>query len=81
MATTPLTFTNDIAKLEIIYPKAVIARELKDTRKGLVIRFVVWLPGVIMLNNSFAFLNEGRSNSLIETGSATKTTFNSDGSC
>ena len=33
MATTPLTFTNDIAKLEIIYPKAVIARELKDTKE------------------------------------------------
>jgi hypothetical protein len=33
MATTPLTFTNDIAKLEVIYPKAVIARELKTTKE------------------------------------------------
>jgi len=33
MATTPTTFTNDIAKLEVIYLKAVIARELKTTRK------------------------------------------------
>jgi hypothetical protein len=28
-----LTFTNDIAKLEVIYPKAVIARELKTTKE------------------------------------------------
>jgi len=33
MATTPLTFTNDIAKLEVIYPKSVIARELKTTKE------------------------------------------------
>ncbi|WDF79067.1 DUF6922 domain-containing protein [Mucilaginibacter sp. AW1-7] len=33
MATTPLTFTNDIAKLEVLYPKAVIARELKTTKE------------------------------------------------
>jgi hypothetical protein len=33
MATTALTFTNDIAKLEVIYPKAVIARELKTTKE------------------------------------------------
>ncbi|MDB5024521.1 MAG: Bromodomain containing protein [Mucilaginibacter sp.] len=33
IATTPSTFTNDIEKLEIIYPKAVIARELKTTKE------------------------------------------------
>lgn len=33
MATTPLTFTDDIAKLEVIYPKSVIARELKTTKE------------------------------------------------
>jgi hypothetical protein len=33
IATTPLTFTNDIAKLEVIYPKAVIARELQTTKE------------------------------------------------
>ena len=33
IATTPLTFTDDIEKLEIIYPKAVIARELKTTKE------------------------------------------------
>ena len=31
MATTPSTFNYDIAKLETIYSKAVIARELKST--------------------------------------------------
>ena len=31
IATTPSTFTADILKLEAIYPKAVIARELKAT--------------------------------------------------
>jgi hypothetical protein len=29
LATTPSTFASDIEKLEAIYPKAVIARELK----------------------------------------------------
>ena len=33
IATTPSTFANDIEKLEIIYPKAVIARELKTTKE------------------------------------------------
>ncbi|MES2278256.1 MAG: hypothetical protein V4592_19655 [Bacteroidota bacterium] len=31
MATTPSTFISDIIKLEEIYPKSVIARELKAT--------------------------------------------------
>jgi hypothetical protein len=33
IATTPSTFTTDIAKLEIIYSKAAIARELKTTKE------------------------------------------------
>lgn len=33
IATTPSTFTTDIAKLEVLYSKAVIARELKTTKE------------------------------------------------
>ncbi len=33
MATTAETFSNDISRLEVIYPKAVIARELKATKE------------------------------------------------
>jgi len=33
IATTPSTFITDIVKLEVLYPKAVIARELKTTKE------------------------------------------------
>lgn len=33
IATTPSTFMTDIVKLEVLYPKAVIARELKTTKE------------------------------------------------
>jgi hypothetical protein len=33
IATTPSTFTADIAKLEILYSKTTIARELKTTKE------------------------------------------------
>lgn len=33
IATTPSTFTTDIAKLEVLYSKAAIARELRSTRE------------------------------------------------
>ena len=33
IATTPSTFTTDIAKLETLYSKAAIARELKVTKE------------------------------------------------
>jgi hypothetical protein len=33
IATTPLTFTTDIAKLESLYSKAAIARELRATKE------------------------------------------------
>lgn len=33
IATTPQSFDTDIARLEVIYSKAVIARELKVTRE------------------------------------------------
>ena len=33
IATTPSTFTTDIAKLEMLYSKAAIARELKTTKE------------------------------------------------
>ena len=33
IASTPLTFTDDISKLEQIYSKATITRELKETKE------------------------------------------------
>jgi len=33
IATTPATFTTDIARLEVLYSKALIARELKTTKE------------------------------------------------